>query len=189
MKKVVNQKLKLSIVILITGILTNCSQEEGNPVDYSNYFKYEKKKYALHFGWIRNEENLTGGIDHTTICLYSEGLEWNQTNEEFSGKGNLVYIRFRREGSELENGIYNYQASTEGPYLLTLSTISFSFNWDMNNNTGTYGYCREGSVVDILRDGDIYTINFNLVPTLSLGNVKSDTPVTGTYSGTLTTLF
>lgn len=176
--------LIFSFVLLV---LTSCSEDPA-PDPTSNptsYFQYEGKKYALEHGWIQNVESIIGGTDHTVISLYSDGMIWDDNLEEFTGKGNSIHITLRRSEEELVEGTYNYQSSIEGPYSLTISTASFSMNWDWENNTGLYGYFREGSVIEISEEDGKYSLMFTLMPTLTLGNITSDEPVTGSFSGEL----
>jgi hypothetical protein len=179
--------LILSFILLV---LTRCSDDSSpDPTsDPASYFQYEGKKYSLDHGWIQHVENLTGGTDHTVISLYSDGMIWDDNLEEFTGKGHSIHITLRRSEEELVEGTYNYQSSTEGPYSLTISTASFSMNWDWQNNTGLYGYFREGSVIEITEEGGKHSLLFTLKPTLTLGNITSDVPVTGSFSGELTVI-
>lgn len=180
------KSMRMKGVFFLLILLTSCKDEDK--VNPNSFLKYEDTTYPLENGWIKNIENINGGIDHTIISLYSSGVSWDNSLEKFKGKGHSIFISFRRSDKELIKGTYNYQASTIGPYSLTISTASFSIDWNWENNTGLYGYFREGSVVDVAEEDGYYSLTFTLKPTLTLGNITSDSPVTGVFKGRLTKL-
>jgi hypothetical protein len=187
-KRLKGSAMKKAFFLVI--LLIACKDEDSvDPDKPSNFFEYEGLTYPLENGWIKHIDNPGWGFNHTIISLYSSGVSWDNDAGDFIGKGHSIHITFRRSGEELVEGIYNYQSSTEGPYSLTLSTTSFSIDWDWGDNTGLYGYFREGSVVEITKEDGNYSITFTLIPTLTLGNIENDSPVTGIFSGALTTIY
>ncbi len=183
--KSINAKRAFFLLLLLAA----CKNEDSvDPDKPSSFFQYEGVTYPLENGWIKNVDNVEWGLKYTTISLYSSGVSWDDALEEFTGKGHSIHILFRRSGEELIGGTYNYQDSTEGPYSLTVSIASFSMDWNWENSTGVYGYFREGSVVEVAEQDGQYSLVFTLKPTLTLGNITSDSPVTGVFNGRLTVL-
>ena len=79
-----------SILFILTAI--NACKDEIQPTEPlpENYFTYDGKTYPLDNGWIKNIEFEEWG--YSIIALYSSGLTWVESKEDFTGKGSCSHL-------------------------------------------------------------------------------------------------
>lgn len=181
--------LRIFMHMLFFLALSNCESDNDDfvtPVVQSS-FTYDGETYLFSDGWIEEENNPLGGIDHINLALFSSDVDWENSPKEPKGFGHLIFIRFRDPGTgnRLVPETYNYQRGLNGPDTLTSSSASFSINWDYESQVGKFGFFREGSNVIVKEVGANYSLSFTLIPTLDLGNITVATPIIGSYNGPL----
>ena len=161
------------IVTLVLGI-NSCKKDEDSTPD--NYFQYENTKYELNAGYLEYYgSNLNDSYDYD-VFLVSSGIQWSQSEEDFMGTGNLVYLDLNTSSEAgLINGTYTYSSEREA---FTFVDGQAAIDIDLSSLlSGTYLEISGGTIEIKVEDG-VVTLDFDLT-------TSTNKTVTGHYKGTL----
>lgn len=173
----------LSILFLgLSFITTSCDDDDDDDVvDTTNTFTIDNKSYSFSNAVGFDYGSNGNGSDDIDVVIYSSGISYNAVNEEFSGKGNAVYLDLNvTSGAKLENGTYTFGTTrakgflVDGEAYVGVDATTFSSQDELYTVTS-------GTVVVSSASGGNKTITFDLKTTdgVSVQNVK------GNYTGSV----
>jgi hypothetical protein len=176
------KKIKLFSIIFIAAlatVTTSCDPDDDiAAVALANEVTYDGSTYALSKGFLEDYGDNGNGSYDFDVTLVSSGINYDSTNAEFTGSGQVLYLDLNSDSmAGLSNGTYNFStARTEFSLLTAVVVVDF----DATAMTGTGVQATGGNVV-LTKNGTQYTI-------LVECTIASGGTISGSYEGTLTTI-
>lgn len=170
----------LAFALFNTGCKKDDDKKNGDGSISGNHFAYDGKQYPLAQGFLiyYGEWKGKSGIYDYDIVLASSGLIYNDTLEEFTGKGHVVYYELLTSSeTELLPGTYNYD-STAMDIPNSYQYAFFMINYDVDEDEAEVDkYIREGSI-SVEKTGSNYNLIYN-------GKTEDEKNFTGKFIGPL----
>ena len=168
------------LLIAVGMIFISCNKDDEGELP-TNGFTYDGTTYALAGGFIEDfSENFGLNSRDYDIYLVSSGISYSQTNEEFTGSGEIIYLDLNvNSTSQFVPGTFTWSTTrlpntiVDGGIGIACNVVSGSCSFEDDANGGT---------VTVSQNGTTFIIDF----TLTLSNGQA---VTGSYSGTLQQIF
>jgi len=175
---------KILNVLLLVGIVAGFSackeDEDGAP----GKFTFHGETHDLSKAFAANWDTWQNGDDtyYTwEISLTSSGVDYDETEKEFTGEGDVVSLSIQAINDDgfLPVGTYD-------PIGTVSTVVEKGWCWSDFRLIG-YDFDEEDGVVDvgaqtvnatISKSGDVYTINFTIAP-------DTGETITGSYSGSV----
>jgi hypothetical protein len=182
-----NLNLKLIPGTLILSLFLFGCKKDDDDNGNANSFKFDGKTYALAKGFFEEYgPNGDGNSADFDIILMSSSFVFNETEGEFTGTGDAVYIDLNSPSlTEISSGTYVYddeyyysEEATRQPNTFVEGGVFIGYN--VQSETGTVFETDENSsgTVTINTSGSSFEISFNF----TLSNGKR---LEGQYKGTL----
>ncbi|MGB1242498.1 MAG: hypothetical protein ACPG49_08255 [Chitinophagales bacterium] len=168
-------KVTLFVVSLFFIALSpSCKKDDASP-NNQNQFTLNEESFEISKGFI--EEYGSNGNDSYDfdVSLVSSDINYNQTEGDFSGTGNVIYLDLNTSSENgLVSGTYNYSDDRD---TFTLVAAAVATNYDTENETGS-NFAVTGGSVDVDVDGSNVSFEFNLT-------ISNNATVTGSFKGSL----
>lgn len=160
----------LFVAVLCLG-LVSCSDDDD---DNKNVFAYGSDSYDIHNGLILNYGNyFSQNTYNLDLCLCTEGVSFDEEDEEFVGSGKMLRAYMWCTSAELAEGTYTYDPDESGD-TNTFDYLIISEGYDLITELTA------GTIV-VAKSGNIYTIA--VAGTDATGKV-----ISASYKGTLNTV-
>ena len=160
------------------GLFTSCSDEDDNAAD--NKVTFDGKEFDLAWGLLEKYGRLDplDNAYNIDLTLVSSGFNYDETNDEITGKGSGIYFEmFTESPTELLEGTYEYvvQDATE-PF--TFDDGGLVYNYDSDQEESGLEFSIKSGTVEVKKDGETYEITIKC--TGENGEI-----ISGYYKGTL----
>ncbi len=147
MKKVI----LFAFLILSSLSFTSCSDDDNTKESYA---KLNEESYSLKSGLYYSDTNNDGTYE-TILIIHSEGITYNEANEEFSGQGSLAVIEIDSHASQDFSGNYN---ELDDVYVVFYPLYDFD-NSGNGRAPAPEHYDLDTFSLSIAKNGDTATIN------------------------------
>jgi len=167
------------VIALAAVLFSGCSKEDE--IVSGGTVKYNSVDYTLKQGFIFDGGVIsgTGGLLYRqNVTVVSSGLTYDLTTDDMSGKGHKLNLQFNStQNKSPKVGTYAYNPNSE---YIENTFYSGSFYINYNESNGTYDYYQRinGGTATVAKDGDTYTITYEVT--------TNGTLISGSYKGTLT---
>lgn len=173
MKKVI----LFAFLILSSLTFTSCSDDDNAK---ENYAKLNEESYNLKSGLYYSDTNNDGTYD-STIIIHSEGITYDEVNDQFSGQGSIAVIEI--EPHALEDFSGNYTHVDNNVKVVFYPLYDF-VNTGNGRAPAPENYMLDTFSLSIAKNGDTATINVSGESTDDVTNISL--PFEMYYNGSLT---
>ena len=172
--------LNLLLLVIIAVFVGSCKDDEAPP----GSFTIDGTKHTLTKGYAEYQWSYVEGEDtyyNWVAALSSSGISYNETDEEFSGIGDVILFFLaipNNDSEELPTGTYTFPSDSGDPYIDDI-WVALSLDADSEDEPDfavNPEDLTEGEVT-ITKSGSTYTITFSL-------DFDGEV-VSGTYKGTI----
>ena len=168
----------IALFALLPFFLSACSDDDDNGNGINNHFTYDGDTYSLHEGMKMYWGSGWGNGYNWDIYLYSEGIEFDETEMDFTGSGHGIFLEIFSPIEEgVEDGTYTFDTNDEENSFSFGTWSSIIIDYDGEEDSGTE-LDIIGGTVEISKSGNTYDISFDMT-------VEDDKTVTGNFSGPL----
>ncbi|MDL2251596.1 hypothetical protein LJC12_01965 [Odoribacter sp. OttesenSCG-928-J03] len=158
----------LFLAVLCLGFVS-CSDDDDD--DTKNEIVYGSDSYDIHEGLVLNYGNyFSQGTYNLDLCLYTEGISFDEEAENFVGSGKMLRVYMWCESAELTAGIYTYDPDSNED----ANTFYYLGIVDKTNEITRLA----AGTVEVTKDGNIYTI-------VVTGTDAAGKTISAFYKGTL----
>ncbi len=171
-----------AILLVVAVVFSSCKKDDPEPTPTpdpkpQSYFTNDGVDYVLSSAYSQYW-GVNNGVHNFDIYIVSEDIKYVQSSEEFSGTGEVVYLElFTSSSSGLIVGEYNYSSENNA---FSFGTAEVGINADSQSSEGLW-LSAVGGKVNIAKDGEKYTISFNLT-------TDDNKEIIGKYEGVLSLL-
>ncbi|BCY28967.1 hypothetical protein [Flavobacterium okayamense] len=150
MKKVI----LFAFLILSSLTFTSCSDDDNTK---ENYAKLNDESYSLKTGLYYSDTNNDGTYE-SLLIIHSEGITYDEVNDEFSGQGSIAVIEIDPHALEDFSGNYTHVDNNVGVVFYPL----YDFDNTGNGKAPAPEYYELDTFsLSIAKNGDTATINIS----------------------------
>jgi hypothetical protein len=164
--------------IVIGGLFTSCSDDDDKAAD--SKVTFDGKEFNLARGLLE-KYGMLDPVDkayNIDLTLVSSGLNYDETNDEITGKGSGIYFEmFSESPAELLEGTYEYE-SVEAANPFTFDSGGLTYNYDSEQEESEQELEIKSGTIEVKKDGETYEITIKC--TGENGEI-----ISGYYKGTL----
>ena len=160
------------------GLFTSCSDDDDKAAD--NKVTFDGKEFDLAWGLFDKYGKLSPGDNayNIDLILVSSGFNYDETNDEITGKGSDIYFEmFSESPTELLEGTYEY-AVDDAAEPFTFDDGDLVYNIDADQEECELEHTIKSGTVEVKKDGETYEITIKC--TGENGEI-----ISGYYKGTL----
>ncbi|AWM12539.1 hypothetical protein DI487_00735 [Flavobacterium sediminis] len=148
MKKVI----LFAFLILSSLSFTSCNKDDDNTKE--NYAKLNDESYSLKTSLYYTDTNNDGTYE-SILFIYSEGITYDEVNDEFTGQGSLAVIEMDSHPTQDFSGNYT---QTDDVYIVFFPLYDFD-NLGNGRAPAPENYVLDTFSLSIAKNGDSATIN------------------------------
>jgi hypothetical protein len=176
-----NKFTKLLVLGIVSfSVVMVCCKKDDTKIE--NGFTYELNDFTFKSG----HQTAYGQTTHSPnatymfkVILASSGIAFDNASNSFTGKGDFIHLTMYSMDSEsLSPGLYTFDRFTSKDSLTISDISSVCINYDIVSKTDTTIYDISSGVVDVVRYGSVYTLDFDLY-------TDEEIQVKGFYKGSL----
>lgn len=154
------KNLTYLFLLLLFGlfILSSCKKDEDS-AEKLNQLLVNEKSYELTKGLIQYFGEVKQNTYNFDLYLFSNGINYDYTNNTYSGKGNIFYVElYSNSPTEILSGTYKYDPdATFAPFTFFSTQVALDFNVET-------GLGSEGGItgtIKVKKSGTFYEFTIN----------------------------
>ncbi len=168
------------LLLMLTIGLVGCNNTEKEPELKTNYFTIDSVEYSLSKGLLEEFEDNSGF--YASLVL-TKGIDY--VSSSFNGNGEFISFEFFITSNNLLSGTYSFSDfPNRTPDSYARNLILVEYDPVGMTNKEAYGGTSGEVIVNI--DGDIYTIDFDLIVEKDTMGSLEIKKVKGNFTGMLT---
>lgn len=148
------KRILFAFLILSSLSFTSCNKDDDNNDTKESYAKLNDESYSLKTGIYYTDTNNDGTYE-SILFMYSEGITYDEVNEEFTGQGSLAVIEIDNHPTQDFSGNYT---QTDDVDIVFFPLYDFDNSGNGRATTPEY-YDLDTFSLSIAKNGDTATIN------------------------------